>query len=106
MPQAQTVDLGFGISCIDAQYIEPGMACFYLVERGDECAVIETGTVHSVPLLQAVLAERGIAPEQVRYVIPPHVHLDHAGGAGAMLALFPEARLLVHPRGARHLVDP
>lgn len=106
MPPAQTVDAGFGISCIDAQYIRPGLACFYLVERGGECAVIETGTVHSVPLLQALLTERGIAPEQVRYVIPTHVHLDHAGGAGAMLALFPQARLLVHPRGARHLVDP
>ncbi len=99
-------DLGFGISCIDAQYMKPGVACFYLLERQGECAVIETGTVHSVPLLESLLARRGLAAEQVRYVIPTHVHLDHAGGAGLMMARFPNARLLVHPRGARHLVDP
>jgi glyoxylase-like metal-dependent hydrolase (beta-lactamase superfamily II) len=98
--------LGSGITCIDAGYVQPGLACFYLLEEGGECAVIETGTSHSVPRLQQVLRERAIAPEQVRYVIPTHVHLDHAGGAGAMMALFPEARLLVHPRGARHMIEP
>lgn len=106
MPQAKFEDLGFGISCIDAQYLRPGLACFYLVERNGEYAVIETGTVHSVPYLERLLADSGVAPEQVRYVIPTHVHLDHAGGAGLMMTRFPEAQLLVHPRGARHLVDP
>jgi glyoxylase-like metal-dependent hydrolase (beta-lactamase superfamily II) len=98
--------LGFGITCIDADYVQHGMACFYLMEEGDECAVLETGTCHSVPALQRLLLERGIAPQQVRYVIPTHVHLDHAGGAGAMMAAFPNAQLLIHPRGARHMVDP
>jgi glyoxylase-like metal-dependent hydrolase (beta-lactamase superfamily II) len=98
--------LGYGITCIDAAYVQHGLACFYLVEEGGECAVIETGTCHSVVHLQMVLDHRGIDPGQVRYVIPTHVHLDHAGGAGAMMRLFPEARLLVHPRGARHMIDP
>jgi glyoxylase-like metal-dependent hydrolase (beta-lactamase superfamily II) len=52
------------------------------------------------------LAEKQLAPEQVRYVIPTHVHLDHAGGAGSMMAAFPNAELLIHPRGARHMIDP
>ncbi len=99
-------DLGHGITCIDAQYIDHGIACFYLVQAGDDYAVIETGTNHSVPLLLQYLHQRGIAPQQVRYVIPTHVHLDHAGGAGAMMAAFPEAQLVVHPRGERHMVDP
>lgn len=98
--------LGHGITCIDAAYVQPGLACLYLVEEGGECALVETGTCHSVPGVQAVLDERGIAPAQVRYVIPTHVHLDHAGGAGAMMRLFPDAQLLIHPRGARHMVDP
>lgn len=99
-------DLGFGITCIDAAYVEYGMACFYLMEEGGECAVLETGTCHSVPALHQLLANKGIAARQVRYVIPTHVHLDHAGGAGTMMAAFPEATLLMHPRGARHMADP
>ncbi len=98
--------LGFGITCIDAAYIKEGLACLYLVEAGDQCALVETGTCHSLPGVQAVLRQRGIAPEQVRYVIPTHAHLDHAGGAGAMMQCFPEAQLLIHPRGARHMIDP
>ena len=104
MPISQ--QLGFGITCIDAAYISPGIACFYLLEHGGDCAVIETGTSHSVANLLAVMADRGIDPGQVRYVIPTHVHLDHAGGAGSMMARFPNATLLIHPRGARHMIDP
>ncbi|MEZ5503983.1 MAG: MBL fold metallo-hydrolase [Halioglobus sp.] len=99
-------EIGAGITCIDAQYVRHGTACFYLMEHGDECAVLETGTCHSVAGLLQRLRDRGIAVEQVRYVIPTHVHLDHAGGAGAMMAAFPAAQLLVHPRGARHMADP
>ena len=100
------LDLGYGVTCIDAGYVEPGIACFYLLGREGEYAVIETGTSHSLVALEQCLAEKGIADEQLRYVIPTHVHLDHAGGAGTIMARFPAARLLVHPRGARHLIDP
>lgn len=99
-------DLDFGVTCIDAGYIEPGIACFYLLGRDGEYAVIETGTSHSLAALEQCLSHKGISDQQLRYVIPTHVHLDHAGGAGTIMARFPAARLLVHPRGARHLVDP
>ena len=69
-------------------------------------AFIEAGTSPGVPRLLALLAERGIAPERVRYVIPTHVHLDHAGGVGTLMAALPAAKLVVHARGARHLIDP
>ncbi|MDH4039132.1 MAG: MBL fold metallo-hydrolase [Gammaproteobacteria bacterium] len=98
--------LGNGITCIDAGYIRPGMACFYLLRQGDECAIIDTGISHSVVHLEQVMTTQGISPEQVRYIIPTHIHLDHAGGAGTMMRRFDQAQLLVHPRGARHLVDP
>ncbi|RLQ21609.1 MBL fold metallo-hydrolase [Seongchinamella sediminis] len=101
-----TEDLGFGITRIDTGYLEPGVASFYLVQSGRECAVVETGTIYSVPALLQLLQALAISPGQVRYVIPTHVHLDHAGGAGAMMRHFPEAELVVHPRGARHLIDP
>lgn len=106
MQVTDTEDLGFGITRIDADYIRPGFACFYLLQSGDEYAVVETGTVHSVPLLERLLEDRGIQAGQVRYIVPTHVHLDHAGGAGLMMARFPDAICLAHPRGARHLVDP
>ncbi len=63
-------------------------------------------TTLSVPLLLKVLAEKGISREKVTHVMPTHVHLDHAGGAGALMQEFPNAVLVVHPRGARHMIDP
>ncbi len=92
--------------CIDAGYIQPWFACFYLLGSEDEYALIETGTSHSFANLETLMAGLGIGAGQVRYVIPTHVHLDHAGGAGRCMAAFPEARLVIHPRGERHMVDP
>jgi len=106
MDAMTTTALGFGITCIDAAYVQQDVACFYLLEQDGEYAVLETGTSHSVANLRQFMADRGIHPGQVRYVIPTHVHLDHAGGAGAMMAAFPAAQLLVHPRGATHMADP
>ncbi len=98
--------LAHDIYCIDAEYQQLGVAAIFLVVDGDEAALIETGTYHSMPNVLATLAELDIDPSRVRYVIPTHVHLDHAGGASAMMKRFANATLLVHPRGARHLIDP
>lgn len=106
MPSAQYEDLEHGITCIDTEQTRPGLACCYLLRSGDAYAYIETGTPHSVPKLLAVLQDKGIAAEQVKYVIPTHVHLDHAAGAGALLQHLPKAHVVVHPRGAKHLIDP
>ncbi|MEH6571094.1 MAG: MBL fold metallo-hydrolase [Halioglobus sp.] len=99
-------ELGRGITCIDANYGSHGMACFYLLEHGGECAIIETGTANSVANLQQCMADKNLGPAQVKYIVPTHVHLDHAGGAGAMMALFQSATLVIHPKGARHMVSP
>lgn len=94
------------ILCIDTGFQQPELAASYLVGADGCYAFIETGTARGVPHLLATLAERGIAREAVDYVIPTHVHLDHAGGAGSLVAALPNARLVVHPRGARHMIDP
>ena len=86
--------LDHGIFCLETGYQRPGLACAYLMVDHGEAAIIETGTARSVPLLLEGLTRAGIAPEQVRYVIPTHVHLDHAGGAGALLQHLPVATLL------------
>jgi glyoxylase-like metal-dependent hydrolase (beta-lactamase superfamily II) len=106
MSQIRSEDYPFGITLIDVDYGRPSLAASYLLLEGDCAAFIETGTSLSVPALLRVLAAKGVAREQVEYVIPTHVHLDHAGGAGALLQQLPNARLVVHPRGARHLIDP
>ncbi len=106
MPAQVAEQLEHGVYCIDANYMKPGLVSFYLVRGGDEYAIIDTGTAHSVSILEEAMVQLNISPQQVSIVAPTHVHLDHAGGAGLMLQRFPNARLLVHPRGARHLIDP
>ncbi|MDX1376804.1 MAG: MBL fold metallo-hydrolase [Burkholderiales bacterium] len=100
-------DYGAGISAVDAFYDgRPDQtAAHILIERG-RGAVIDTATAHAAPRILAALAERGVPPAQVDYVVLTHVHLDHAGGAGTLMAQCPNARLTVHPRGARHMIDP
>ena len=95
-----------GVIAVDSGYHRPNMAACYLVESETEVAIVETGTNDSVPRLLRALEERGWQPEDVRYVIVTHVHLDHAGGAGSLMAACPNATFLVHPRGARHMLDP
>jgi glyoxylase-like metal-dependent hydrolase (beta-lactamase superfamily II) len=104
--QSSSIDYGEGISLIDTAYERPGLAALYLIVESGHAAFIDTGTAHTLPHALDVLQRKGLAPAQVAYVIPTHVHLDHAGGAGAMMRAFPNARLVVHPRGARHLIDP
>lgn len=91
---------------IDCEYVMPQLAASYLREEGGEVAFIEANTTHAVPRLLAALAKEGLAPEAVKYVIVTHVHLDHAGGASALMRACPNATLLAHPRAARHLIDP
>lgn len=95
-----------GVLAVDSGYVRPRMAACYLFEGDGEVAIIETGTNATVPRLMRVLELRGWRPEQVRHVIVTHVHLDHAGGAGTLMQALPEAELLAHPRGARHMIDP
>lgn len=95
-----------GIHLVDADYVRPGLAAVHLVVRDGHAAIIDTGTQRSVPLILETLAQLGVGPEQVDLVIVTHVHLDHAGGAGALLQTCPNAKLVVHPKGARHMIDP
>ena len=82
------------------------MAAVYLLQQGEQVVVIETGTALTVPFILAELERRNLDANAVAYVIPTHVHLDHAGGAGELMYVCPYARLVIHPFGARHMIDP
>ena len=90
---------------IDADVRSRFTAC-YLRVAGDECAFIESHTAHAVPRLLAALELQGKTPNDVRYVVVTHAHLDHASGASALLAACPKATLLAHPRAAKNLIEP
>ncbi len=98
--------LGNNSYLVDTALYRPGHAACYLVEDGGELAIIDTGTPHSLPQILDAISAMGATPAQVRYVIPTHVHLDHAGGAGQLMQACPQATLIVHPRGQPHMVDP
>jgi glyoxylase-like metal-dependent hydrolase (beta-lactamase superfamily II) len=99
-------ELGHGITAIDTGHVRPFFDASHLVVENGRAAFVDVGTTHSAPGLLAALEAKGLPPEAVDYVIVTHVHLDHAGGAGEMMRRLPSARLVVHPRGARHMVDP
>lgn len=106
MLQATLTHHPHGITAVDTDYIRPGLAAAHLIAHGGRAAFVDVGTNHSVPRLLAALETLGIARGAVDLVFLTHVHLDHAGGAGALLRELPNARAVVHPRGAPHLVDP
>lgn len=95
-----------GVTTVDAAYVRPGFASVHVLERAGRAALIDSGTNDSTPLVLQALAELGLAADAVDWLFLTHVHLDHAGGAGRLLAQLPKARVLVHPRGAPHLIDP
>lgn len=95
-----------GILAVDSGYCRPGLAAIHLIIHEGHAAIVDTGTNASAPRVLAALAAAGIAPDQVLWVLLTHIHLDHAGGAGSLMCAFPNAKLVVHPRGARHMADP
>jgi glyoxylase-like metal-dependent hydrolase (beta-lactamase superfamily II) len=103
-----TVETG---ACTDLHYVDTGMydvpeyGAVYLLDAERPALVdagIGTDTEHVLGLLEAA----GVDREDLAVVALTHVHLDHAGGAGFLAAECPNAEVVVHERGARHVVDP
>jgi glyoxylase-like metal-dependent hydrolase (beta-lactamase superfamily II) len=83
----------------------PGMTGVHLI-RGEQPALIDCGTQTSAAVVRDALADSGIGPDDLAWIVLTHVHLDHCGAAGDLARAFPRATVVVHPRGARHLVEP
>jgi glyoxylase-like metal-dependent hydrolase (beta-lactamase superfamily II) len=97
---------GNGIHVFDSGYLKPGLDAIHLIVEDGRAAFVDSGVASSLPHALAALQTLGLGVEAVDYLILTHVHLDHAGGAGVMMRNFPNAKLVVHPRGVRHMVDP
>lgn len=103
---ADMINLGNNIYQIDVydQGMPERTSCYLIA--AEKVALIETGATPGAGHLTAALKDLGIAPEKVKYIIVTHIHLDHAGAAGVLARELPEAKVFVHPRGARHMIDP
>ena len=95
-----------GVTAIDTLYVRPQLDAAHLIVHRGCAAFVDTGTNHCVPDLLAALTLQGLTPADVEFVFLTHVHLDHAGGAGTLMQALPNARAILHPRGAPHMVDP
>lgn len=95
-----------GIYCLDSGYVRPDLAAIYLMVEKGRAAFVDTGSNDSVPNALAALHQVGLDESAVDYVILTHIHLDHAGGASLLMQKCPNAKLVVHPRGARHMAEP
>ena len=98
--------IGDDIYRVDAGLHRDDMVACYLIRSNGHIALVDTGTARTAPTLLGLIDDLGLTPQDVDYVIPTHVHLDHAGGAGALMRLCPNAKLVIHPKGATHMIDP
>ncbi|PKK14030.1 MBL fold metallo-hydrolase [Thermomonospora sp. CIF 1] len=104
--QSLITPLGDEVYEIDTQLAgHPGITAGYLI-RSDRPCLVEPGTSGSAPTVQRALTELGIGPRDLATVVVTHIHLDHAGGVGDIARMYPQAEIVVHEKGARHLADP
>src|SRR5690606_20624797 len=102
----RTIDFEHGVTAVDTDYVRPFLDASHLIVDKGRAAFVDTGVNDSVPLLLEALRQKDIDAGDVDFVFLTHVHLDHAGGAGLLMQHLPNAMALLHPRGARHMIDP
>ncbi|MEH7125802.1 MBL fold metallo-hydrolase [Bacillus sp. JJ1773] len=101
-----TTDLGYNVSLIDTFDLGKERRTGSYILQSEEVTLIETSASPSIPFVLKGLEELGIKLTEVKNIIVTHIHLDHAGGVGLLLNHCPNAKVIVHPRGKRHLADP
>lgn len=94
------------IHIVDSELIRKQFAGTYIVEDSNEVALIEISSANSVNKVLRALENYNICRSQVKYLFVTHIHLDHSSGAGKLLKELPNAKLILQPSGAKHMVDP
>ncbi|MFE8696201.1 MBL fold metallo-hydrolase [Cytobacillus sp. FJAT-53684] len=100
------MDLGLGVSIIDLMDLGKEKRTGSYILHAEELTIIETSASPSIPYLLEGFKKLSIDPKDIKNIIVTHIHLDHAGGVGLLLESCPNAKVIVHPRGKRHLADP
>ena len=107
MTSPRVRELGRGRLLLDLDFRDTeGLVAAYLIPETEGWALVETGPSTCRDALLAGVAQAGVSPEEVRHVFVTHVHLDHAGGMGAVVDAFPKATFYAHELGVPHMVDP
>jgi len=100
------INLNHNIYHLDAHYIKEGIASIYIIVENGKCAIIETGTNNSISYVLNALKKLNLSTDDVLFIIPTHIHLDHIGGASLLIKHCQNAKLVVHPYGAKHIINP
>ncbi|HLM91743.1 MAG TPA: MBL fold metallo-hydrolase [Thermoplasmata archaeon] len=107
MAHPEVRELGEGRKLLDLDFRDTeGLVASYLLPDPDGWTLVETGPTTCRDALLEGLRAAGVAPTEVRRVFVTHIHLDHAGGVGALAGALPNATFLAHELGVPHLVDP
>ncbi|MFJ8065754.1 MBL fold metallo-hydrolase [Psychrobacillus sp. NPDC096426] len=106
MQQLKPIQLNERICLIDGHDLDMTERTGIFVILEEEITIVETSASPSIKYVKEGLKDLGISLDEVKYIIVTHIHLDHAGGAGLLLKECPNAKVVVHPKGARHLADP
>ncbi|MDA1305894.1 MAG: MBL fold metallo-hydrolase [Acidobacteria bacterium] len=104
---SSVIPLAAGVDYADLHFVGyPGVIATVLLHGVEGVAIVDPGPSTSLPVLEAALRTRGFAWADVQAILLTHIHLDHAGATGSILALAPQATVYVHERGSAHLIDP
>jgi glyoxylase-like metal-dependent hydrolase (beta-lactamase superfamily II) len=99
--------LADGLGIIDLEFQgHPALIAAYVLVTDDGYVLFEPGPGSTIPALKSGLETLGVDFESIRHILVTHIHLDHAGASGSLLAELPDAQLLVHERGLRHMLAP
>ncbi|MBI4288507.1 MAG: MBL fold metallo-hydrolase [Chloroflexi bacterium] len=106
MPEIETKEIAKDVFQIDTLLLGiPHFCAVYLI-KGEKLALMDAGDHTTADNVLAGLKKVGVAPQDISYIFCSHIHLDHSGAAGQLVERMPKAQVVVHERGARHLIDP
>ena len=94
------------IITVDTNFVRPKYNASHLIVQNGEAAFVDVGTSNNINILEDALRNNNLDNADVKYVFLTHIHLDHAGGAGQLIKILPNAKLVVHPNGACHMANP